>query len=243
VRRRDQRPRAGHRHRRSRRRGVRRLPRLRRWHLAALRSRGPARQDRASAVLGDVERGDRSVPRVTPSYLLDGGDRRRAHRSVEHRDPHPAPEVRGVRAPFVARALRHPAGGRDGDALRFLADHGVVHEQAGRFHWATDAYPANHVSLRSVGWDNFVIIDDRRQDARRARLARDAHDAPRAGHLPARRRAVPGREARLREPQGLRAQGRPRLLHDRAHQPQGHAILDASTRPKPRRAPASAWAR
>jgi DEAD/DEAH box helicase domain-containing protein len=28
-----------------------------------------------------------------------------------------------------------------------------------RFHWATDAYPANHVSLRSVGWDNTVIID------------------------------------------------------------------------------------
>jgi DEAD/DEAH box helicase domain-containing protein len=27
------------------------------------------------------------------------------------------------------------------------------------FHWATDAYPANHVSLRSIGWDNFVIID------------------------------------------------------------------------------------
>src|SRR5260370_1294895 len=30
---------------------------------------------------------------------------------------------------------------------------------AARFHWATDASPANHVSLRSVGWDNFVIID------------------------------------------------------------------------------------
>jgi DEAD/DEAH box helicase domain-containing protein len=45
------------------------------------------------------------------------------------------------------------------DALRFLADKGVVHEESGRFHWATDAYPANHVSLRSVGWDNFVIID------------------------------------------------------------------------------------
>ncbi len=44
-------------------------------------------------------------------------------------------------------------------ALRFLADHGVVHESADRFHWATDAYPANHVSLRSVGWDNYVIID------------------------------------------------------------------------------------
>jgi DEAD/DEAH box helicase domain-containing protein len=44
-------------------------------------------------------------------------------------------------------------------ALRFLADRGVVHASSDRFHWAADAYPANHVSLRSVGWDNFVIID------------------------------------------------------------------------------------
>jgi DEAD/DEAH box helicase domain-containing protein len=44
-------------------------------------------------------------------------------------------------------------------ALRFLARHGVVHETEGRFHWSADAYPANHVSLRSVGWDNFVIVD------------------------------------------------------------------------------------
>lgn len=51
-----------------------------------------------------------------------------------------------------------------GDALGFLAQHRVVHAApngAGKtvWHWATDAYPANHVSLRSVGWDNFVIID------------------------------------------------------------------------------------
>jgi DEAD/DEAH box helicase domain-containing protein len=44
-------------------------------------------------------------------------------------------------------------------ALRFLGRHGVVHEAGGRFHWSADAYPANHVSLRSVGWDNFVIVD------------------------------------------------------------------------------------
>jgi DEAD/DEAH box helicase domain-containing protein len=44
-------------------------------------------------------------------------------------------------------------------ALGFLADHGVLHEAAGRFHWSADAYPANHVSLRSVGWDNVVIVD------------------------------------------------------------------------------------
>jgi DEAD/DEAH box helicase domain-containing protein len=35
----------------------------------------------------------------------------------------------------------------------------VLHEAKGTFHWAADAYPANDVSLRSVGWDNVVIID------------------------------------------------------------------------------------
>jgi DEAD/DEAH box helicase domain-containing protein len=45
------------------------------------------------------------------------------------------------------------------DALQFLEQHGVVHENAGTFHWAADAYPANNVSLRSIGWDNVVIID------------------------------------------------------------------------------------
>ncbi len=45
------------------------------------------------------------------------------------------------------------------EALDYLAHHGVVHAQGGRYHWATDKYPANHVSLRSVGWDNTVIID------------------------------------------------------------------------------------
>ncbi|HQY65121.1 MAG TPA: DEAD/DEAH box helicase [Polyangiaceae bacterium] len=45
------------------------------------------------------------------------------------------------------------------EALRFLAQHHVLHEAKGTFHWAADAYPANHVSLRSVSWDNVVIID------------------------------------------------------------------------------------
>jgi DEAD/DEAH box helicase domain-containing protein len=45
------------------------------------------------------------------------------------------------------------------DALGFLAQHKVVHEAAGTFHWAADSYPANDVSLRSVGWDNVVIVD------------------------------------------------------------------------------------
>ncbi len=46
-----------------------------------------------------------------------------------------------------------------GDALDFLARHSVLHESGGTYHWATDAYPANNVSLRSIGWDNVVIID------------------------------------------------------------------------------------
>ncbi len=45
------------------------------------------------------------------------------------------------------------------EALTFLERHRVVHESRGTFHWAADAYPANDVSLRSVGWDNVVIVD------------------------------------------------------------------------------------
>jgi len=50
------------------------------------------------------------------------------------------------------------------DALGFLAQHEVLHPAPGAsgntvYHWATDAYPANNVSLRSLSWDNFVIID------------------------------------------------------------------------------------
>lgn len=50
------------------------------------------------------------------------------------------------------------------EVLQYLSSHQVVHEAtspSGRstFHWSADAYPANDVSLRSVGWDNFVVVD------------------------------------------------------------------------------------
>ena len=51
------------------------------------------------------------------------------------------------------------------DALSFLANNRVLHESGDTFHWATDAYPANDVSLRSVGWDNVVIIDVKSENA------------------------------------------------------------------------------
>jgi DEAD/DEAH box helicase domain-containing protein len=46
-----------------------------------------------------------------------------------------------------------------GDALGFLSEHKVLHESRGTYHWAADSYPANSVSLRSIGWDNVVIVD------------------------------------------------------------------------------------
>ncbi|MDX2014807.1 MAG: DEAD/DEAH box helicase [Myxococcaceae bacterium] len=50
------------------------------------------------------------------------------------------------------------------EALGYLTEHRVVHEVTtpggkATWHWSADAYPANDVSLRSIGWDNFVIID------------------------------------------------------------------------------------
>jgi DEAD/DEAH box helicase domain-containing protein len=44
-------------------------------------------------------------------------------------------------------------------ALDYLASEGVVHREGERWHWITDSYPANSVSLRSVAEGNFVVID------------------------------------------------------------------------------------
>lgn len=44
-------------------------------------------------------------------------------------------------------------------ALDYLGRQGLVHAHNGRYTWTGEAYPASHVSLRSIGWDNFVIID------------------------------------------------------------------------------------
>ncbi|MGV3622730.1 MAG: DEAD/DEAH box helicase [Archangium sp.] len=50
------------------------------------------------------------------------------------------------------------------EVLEYLGSHQVLHATstpAGKstYHWSTDAYPANDVSLRSVGWDNVVVVD------------------------------------------------------------------------------------
>ena len=50
-----------------------------------------------------------------------------------------------------------------GDLCRFLADLKFLHhsgvEGKGAWHWTSDTYPADAVSLRSVSSDNFIVVD------------------------------------------------------------------------------------
>ncbi len=41
----------------------------------------------------------------------------------------------------------------------FLSDAGFLHLSADAWHWTSDSYPADAVSLRSVSSDNFVVVD------------------------------------------------------------------------------------
>ena len=45
------------------------------------------------------------------------------------------------------------------ELCRFLEELGLVHHSAAAWHWTSDTYPADAVSLRSVTSDNFVVID------------------------------------------------------------------------------------
>jgi DEAD/DEAH box helicase domain-containing protein len=46
-----------------------------------------------------------------------------------------------------------------GEILRYLEEERLVHEAGGRWHWTSESYPADAVSLRSVSSDNFVVQD------------------------------------------------------------------------------------
>src|SRR2546421_663994 len=45
-----------------------------------------------------------------------------------------------------------------------LEDEGLLHRAGERYHWASETYPADHVSLRTVTTDNFVVIDTTHRD-------------------------------------------------------------------------------
>ncbi|MBI2685143.1 MAG: DEAD/DEAH box helicase [Acidobacteria bacterium] len=46
-----------------------------------------------------------------------------------------------------------------GDLCRFLQELGLLHLAGDTWHWTSDTYPADAVSLRAVTSDNFVVID------------------------------------------------------------------------------------
>jgi DEAD/DEAH box helicase domain-containing protein len=69
----------------------------------------------------------------------------------------------------AAFELPFDADGRFGDRdvrreLAALEDEGLLHRAGGRWHWASETYPADHVSLRTVTTDNFVVIDTTARD-------------------------------------------------------------------------------
>ena len=45
------------------------------------------------------------------------------------------------------------------DILQFLEGKGIVHFTGNKWHWMSEAYPADEVSLRSASTENFAIID------------------------------------------------------------------------------------
>jgi len=65
--------------------------------------------------------------------------------------------------------LPFEADGRFGELdvrreLAALEDEGLLHRAGARWHWASETYPADHVSLRTVTTDNFLVIDTTARD-------------------------------------------------------------------------------
>ena len=75
-----------------------------------------------------------------------------------------------------------------GDLCRFLEEAGFLHHSAGAWHWTSDSYPADAISLR-VGFERQLRggrHHRRAQGDRRGVVHRGAHHAARESHLPAR---------------------------------------------------------
>ena len=46
------------------------------------------------------------------------------------------------------------------ELCRFLEETGVLHRAGDAWHWTSEAYPADAISLRKITSDNFVVVDD-----------------------------------------------------------------------------------
>lgn len=50
------------------------------------------------------------------------------------------------------------------ELLNYLEENHVIHKSEGQYHWSSEAYPAEEISLRRAAPDNVVIIDKTNQD-------------------------------------------------------------------------------
>jgi DEAD/DEAH box helicase domain-containing protein len=50
------------------------------------------------------------------------------------------------------------------DLLNYLEEHHVIHKSDDQYHWTSESYPAEEVSLRRAAPDNVVIIDTTREE-------------------------------------------------------------------------------
>ena len=162
----DQRARARHRHRRARRRGAGRLPGHDRRDLAARGPRGPP-VDALGRGAGRVSSAplDQFIVR-NPSYFFDASPEHalinpdNLHILLDH------VKCAAFELPFATTSAfgrRERAGDPAvlaGGGLRPPRGRGARREP---WHWTSESYPADAVSLRSVSSDNFVVVDTTRR--------------------------------------------------------------------------------
>jgi len=60
-------------------------------------------------------------------------------------------------------------GGEVASHLAALEEEGLLHRAGGSYHWTSETYPADHLSLRTVTSDNFLVIDTTARDAKQTK--------------------------------------------------------------------------